>query len=46
MAGAKTTAERNALTNVATGACIFDSTLKKPIWYAGNGWVDANGTTV
>lgn len=28
------------------GFCMFDTTLNKPIWYNGNNWVDATGTTV
>lgn len=27
-----------------TGFMYFDTTLGKPIWYDGSGWVDANGT--
>lgn len=29
----------------ATGWMYFDSTLGKPVWYDGSGWVDATGTT-
>lgn len=28
------------------GACVFDSTLGKPIWYNGSTWVDATGAVV
>lgn len=28
------------------GYCYFDTNLKKPIWWSGTEWVDANGTTV
>lgn len=28
------------------GQMYFDTTLKKPIWYNGTGWVDATGATV
>lgn len=28
------------------GACIFDTTLGKPVWYNGTDWVDATGTIV
>lgn len=27
------------------GRQYFDTTLGKPIWYDGSGWVDATGTT-
>lgn len=33
-------------TDLVAGQCMFDSTLGKPIWYTGSGWVDATGTTV
>lgn len=29
----------------ATGWMYFDTTLGKPVWYDGSGWVDAMGTT-
>ena len=32
--------------NLYSGLCYFDTTLGKPIWYTGSGWVDATGTTV
>ena len=28
------------------GFNYFDTTITKPIWYDGTGWVDATGTTV
>ena len=28
------------------GYCHYDNGLKKPIWWTGTNWVDANGTTV
>lgn len=28
------------------GTCYFDTTLGKPIWWTGSGWVDATGTSV
>ena len=28
------------------GMCVFDETLKKPIWYNGTNWIDATGITV
>ena len=33
-------------TNLIIGYQYFDTTLKKPIWYSGTGWVDSTGTTV
>jgi len=41
--GADTTANRptNALEN---GDWYFDTTVGKPIWYSGSGWVYADGT--
>lgn len=27
------------------GRTYFDTTLGKPVWYDGSGWVDATGTT-
>lgn len=43
--GSDTTANRpvNAL---ETGDWYFDTTLTKPIWYTGSGWVDATGAGV
>lgn len=40
-----TTANRPT-TSLKTGACYFDTTLGKPIWYDGTNWVDATGTQV
>ena len=28
------------------GMCVFDETLKKPIWYNGTNWIDATGIIV
>lgn len=33
-------------TNLKVGQYVFDSTLLKPIWYTGTGWIDATGTAV
>ena len=33
-------------TNLVAGQSMYDSTLGKPIWYTGSGWVDATGTSV
>lgn len=33
-------------TNLVIGEFFFDTTLNKPIWYNGSGWVDATGATV
>lgn len=41
--GAGTTANRPAGTKL-TGAVYFDTTLGKPVWWSGSGWVDATGT--
>jgi hypothetical protein len=38
------TASRPAASNSGAGACIFDTTLGKPIWSNGTAWVDATGT--
>jgi hypothetical protein len=43
--GASTTAARPTGT-LRAGAQWFDSTLGKPIWWNGTGWVDATGATV
>ena len=40
----KTGASRPAEKN--TGQQFFDTTLNKPIWWAGSAWVDATGATV
>ena len=39
-----TTANRPTWATV--GMQYFDTTLKKPVWWSGLSWVDANGTTV
>lgn len=41
--GHGTTAER-PINGLETGDWYFDTTLGKPIWYEGPGWVDATGT--
>lgn len=41
-----TGATANRPTGQVTGYQYFDTTLNKPIWYTGNNWVDATGTTV
>lgn len=33
-------------TDASEGACVFDTTLHKPIFFDGTNWVDALGTTV
>ncbi len=33
-------------TGISMGYQYFDTSLNKPIWYTGNNWVDATGTTV
>jgi peptidoglycan/xylan/chitin deacetylase (PgdA/CDA1 family) len=44
---AGTSAYRNlASTPKYVGACIFDTTLGKPVWYNGTNWVDATGAIV
>lgn len=30
---------------IHVGYCFFDVTINKPIWWSGDRWVDANGTT-
>lgn len=40
-----TTAERPSSV-FKVGYQYFDTTLKKPIWYSGKGWVDSTGTAV
>lgn len=48
--GVFTTAGRNALgaAHAATGAgaCVYDSTLNRPVWSDGANWRDAAGTVV
>ena len=41
--GSGTTANRPTA-NLAAGDYYFDTTLGKPIWYSGSGWVLADGT--
>ena len=40
-----TTAQRPTV-GLYAGRTYFDTTLGKPIWYEGPGWVDATGTGV
>lgn len=42
------TTSQRPTSNLLKGMMVFDSTLGKPIWYAGGskGWVDANGQSV
>ncbi len=44
--GAFTTAKRPSAVAAGTGTCIFDTTLKKPVWSTGSTWVDATGRRV
>lgn len=39
------TSRRPSLRVGAVGFLFFDTTLGKPIWWDGSGWVDATGTT-
>lgn len=42
-----TTAERPEFTgNFYAGFVYYDTTIKKPIWWGGSNWLDANGQTV
>jgi len=41
-----TTAGRPSAATVGAGASMFDTTLNKPIWSTGSGWVDATGAAV
>lgn len=43
-AGQYTTALRPSASTSGAGACIFDTTLNKPIWSTGSAWVLADGT--
>ena len=45
VAGSGTTANRPT-SRIFQGFVFFDSTLGKPIWYDGSGWVDATGSSV
>jgi len=40
------TGSRPSASDVGAGACIYDTTLSKPIWSNGTNWKDAAGTTV
>ena len=31
-------------TGIQVGTVYFDTTLTRPVWYTGTGWVDATGT--
>jgi hypothetical protein len=44
--GAFAKAARPAAATAGVGTCIFDTTLKRPIWSTGSVWVDANGKAV
>lgn len=43
--GSGTTASR-PVNSIETGDYYFDTTLGHPIWYDGDNWVDATGSTV
>ena len=43
---AGTTTQRPISTAVGSGAYYFDTTIKKPIFWNGSSWIDANGETV
>lgn len=43
----RTTTQRNSASfTKSTGDMVLDTTLGKPVWYNGTGWVDATGVTV
>lgn len=44
--GAYATTGRPSAATVGAGAMIFDTTLNRPVWSNGTGWVDAAGATV
>ena len=44
--GRAVTGSRPAAATVGQGAQFFDTTLNKPIWSTGSGWVDASGAAV
>jgi hypothetical protein len=44
--GAFPRSARPAPGTAGLGTCIFDTTLKRPIWSTGTVWVDATGRTV
>lgn len=41
-----TTTERPNMNEWYKGACYFDTTLNKPIWWTGTKWVDSSGNAV
>jgi hypothetical protein len=43
--GYNTTSNR-PINGMRTGDVFFDTTIGKPIWYTGSGWVDATGSAV
>lgn len=45
-AGKYATGSRPSASASGQGAQIFDTTLNKPIWSTGSGWVDASGASV
>ena len=44
--GAGATGSRPSASTVGVGAQWFDTTLNRPIWSTGSGWINAAGTTV
>lgn len=44
--GAFPKTKRPAAATAGVGTCIFDLTLRKPVWSTGSVWVDATGRTV
>lgn len=36
--------EERPVKGMLTGFCYFDTDLGKPLWWNGEGWVDANGS--
>ena len=48
--GERVTSNANFLASATSlkypGACVFDTTRGKPVWYNGTNWVDATGTVV
>lgn len=45
LASSGTTAQRPT-EFLFTGRTFFDTSLGKPVWYSGSGWVDATGASV
>lgn len=43
---AATTSELQSLYGCTTGQQAYDTTLKKPVWWNGNDWVDASGNSL